>query len=740
MLNSRLAKKLKHTLRYSMPMLLLVMVVLFQLLDMAVFKLPRERLDGLIYDLKVKRLPPWPASVTNIQIVDIDEFSLANIGRMPWSRDIFAQLTHKLTELGAIVISYDILFSEPQINPAESVLANLDQQIEQEKREKLIKHFDYDQHFVNAVGNTEVVLAVLLHQEQDNTTEQSLRSGAINNSGLSQNQTQTIAAIPEYSAYAGLLPALAKVAAGQGFMNSFEDADGFVRRVALIAEIEGQVYPSLALETFRVYSLIDKVVPVWQNLQNKAYLQGLSIGNTWIATDNQAKIFVPYRGEPRSYPYTSAAAILNNEISDQRFSQAVVFVGTSATGLADLRATPVALGFPGVEIQATVFDALIAPQFIPYQPEWWAEAVLLQLLIIGLLCLLLADRSPLVTSLFALLLVATVLSINLVLWYQFYIYLPLFSALFLTVVLAVFYISSGFFQENKKRRQVKAVFDQYVPPAHIDRILLDPDSVTLAGEKKELSVLFSDIRGFTAISETMTAGELKQWLNQFFSPITHCILQADGTIDKYVGDMVMAFWGAPLDEPQHANKAVAAAFSMLQQLAELNKAYVAQNLPTAHIGIGINTGEMNVGDMGSDFRRSYTVIGDAVNLGSRLEGLTKFYGVDILVSEFTRAQAQDFNYLLIDKVKVKGKVAPVTIYAPLPVNLSKTQQQACIQFNHILRCYFLQQFSQALAELSQLSTDFNNQHLVNLYTQRIQHFLQQAPPADWDGSFIHTTK
>lgn len=743
MLHKRLTKIAKNPIRFSLPLLLVVAVLLFQFLAVSVFQLPRERLDGLIYDIKIKHLPPWSESVTNIQIVDIDEYSLATVGRMPWPRDIFAQLTHKLTELGAIVITYDVLFSEPQINPAISILSQLEHltTLKKEQREALITQFDYDQQFASIMATNEVVLSVLLHQDNDTQTKMPLRVGAISNLGLTQNQSGLIVDIPQYTGYAGVLQPFGEVIAGQGFLNSFEDADGFVRRVALLAQLDGQLYPSLALETFRVYSLIDKVDPVWQTHQNKAYLRGLNIGNTWVATDNEGKIFVPYRGKPRTYSYTSAADIIRGEIRDKRFEQAVVFVGTSATGLADLRATPVALGFPGVEIQATVFDALIAPQIIPYRPDWWAEAMLLQLLLVGLLCIIfLSQRSPLLTGLFSILITTSIISINLILWYQFYIYLPLFSVLLLILMLTVFYISRGFFQENKKRRQVKAIFDQYVPPAHIDRILLDPASVTLDGEKKELSVMFSDIRGFTSISETMTAGELKQWLNQFFSPITRSILQADGTIDKYVGDMVMAFWGAPLDEPKHANKAVKAAFSMLQQLDELNRLFKQQHKPEAQIGIGINSGEMNVGDMGSDFRRSYTVIGDAVNLGSRLEGLTKFYGVDILVSESTRLQAQDFSYLLIDKVKVKGKAEPVTIYAPLAASLSKETQNACEQFNRILTYYFTRQFSEALAELGKLNPAFNNQHLVELYKQRFEYFLQHPPSDNWDGSFIHTSK
>lgn len=743
MLHKQLKKLAKNPLRFSVPLVIIIALILFQFVVVSVVQLPRDRIDGLIYDLKVKHLPPWPESVTNIQIVDIDEYSLATLGRMPWSRDIFAELTQKLTDLGAIVIAYDLLFSEPQINPAMSVLGNLHKitSLHKEHRQTLLNQFDYDQQFATKMAANEVVLSVLLHQERDSKTQGPLQTGTMSAQGVAQTQSHSMVEIPRYSSYAGVIKPFAKVAAGQGFMNSFEDADGFVRRVALLAQVDGKLYPSLALETFRVYSLIDQVMPVWQIHQNKAYLLGMNIGSTLVATDNEAKIFVPFRGKPRSYSYTPAAEVINDEISDQRFDQAVVFIGASAVGLSDLRATPVSLGFPGVEIHATVFDALIAPQNIPYRPDWWAEATLLQLLLIGILFVLfLSQSSPLLTSLFSACVASLVIGINLILWYQLYIYLPLFSSLLLLLILTVFYISSGFFEENKKRRQVKAVFEQYVPPAHIERILLDPGSVTLAGEKKELSVLFSDIRGFTSISETMTAGELKLWLNQFFSPMTRSILQADGTIDKYVGDMVMAFWGAPLDEPQHANKAIKAAFSMLQQLEELNRVFDGQNKPHAHIGIGINSGEMNVGDMGSDFRRSYTVIGDAVNLGSRLEGLTKFYALDILVSEYTQKQAQDFNYLLIDKVKVKGKVEPVTIYSPLASNLSKQSQDLCEQFNRILKFYFSAQFTQALVGLDGLGDDFFNQHLITLYRQRCEYFIHQPPPVDWDGSFTHSTK
>jgi adenylate cyclase len=729
--------------RQSIPLIIVAMVILLQFLPVNLLQAPRERLDGLLYDLKIERLPPWPDSVTNIQIVDIDEYSLAKVGRMPWSRATFAQLTNSLSQLGAVVISYDILFSEPQTNPAERVITHIGQTglLDAKSTEKLIAQFDYDQHFANAMQENEVVTSVLLHNDLDNTTKTPLRVGELRVAGVEQRNNVYASHLAQYTSYAATIEKLAKVSAGQGFMNSFEDADGFVRRVALIAELDKQLIPSLALETFRIYSLAGEVKPQWQTFADRSYLQGVQVGNTFIATDNEGKIYVPYRGAAKTYSYTSAAEVLANNINDDRFDQAVVFVGTSATGLGDLRSTPVTLGFPGVEIQATVFDALISPQFIPYKPEWWAEATLIQLLIIGLLAvLLLSNRSPLLTSALAILIFSLVTTVNILAWYHYYLYLPLFCPLLLSALLAGWYVAQGFFFENRKRREVKAIFDQYVPPAHIDRLLKDHGAASLEGEKKVLSVMFSDIRSFTSISESMSAGELKQWLNQFFSPITACILQHDGTIDKYVGDMVMAFWGAPLEDAQHANKAVRSAFAMLQQLAVLNRYFRDQQKPEAYIGIGINTGEMNVGDMGSSFRRSYTVIGDAVNLGSRLEGLTKFYGVTILVSETTKAEADNFSYILIDKVKVKGKNAPVTIYSPLVNDLKPAQIRLYEQFNQCLDLYFSRQFEIAYDQLQSMLADFPNQHLVHLYQSRIKHFLQHPPAENWDGSYTHTTK
>lgn len=695
-------------------------------------------LNGLIYDIKISQLPPWPESVANIHIIDIDERTLVEIGRMPWSRSLFAQLNQKLRELGAVTIGYDILFSETEPNPATAVIERIKQQSslateQSDSMEDVEAQFDYDGQFVQSLSESESVLAILFHNE-------ALETGFMKDDSFEQ-VVPTGNFLPEYVGFAAPIKRFHEVAIGQGFINSITEQDGFIRSAALVIKHQDKLYPSLALEVFRVYSLIDQIIPQWSINGDAAFLDGLLLGNALIPTDKDGKILVPFRGPPKTYPYTSAADVMKDRITDNRFEDAVVFVGTSATGLVDLRATPTSINYPGIEIHATVFEALMTPDTQIYVPDWAVAAVAIQLLLIAVLCIWFFPKlGPTASVGFTFALLCVAVGLNLYLWFVHYIHLPSVLVILLIVVLSVYFIGSGFFSESAQRKVVKATFDQYVPAEHINKLLSDPKAASLDGEKKELSVLFSDIRSFTSISETMTAFELKQWLNEYFSPITQTILEHDGTIDKYVGDMVMAFWGAPLDDPEHATKSIQGAFAMLERLHDVNRIFVEQGKPEAKVGIGINTGEMNVGDMGSNFRRSYTVIGDAVNLGSRLEGLTKFYGVELLVSEITKVSAPSFDYQLIDKVKVKGKDEPVTIYMPIHPKTSNQELQLFNRFNQAIACYYARDFEGALFMLSSLGDVFQNQKILKLYQERIHYFMQTPPEPDWDGSFTHTSK
>ena len=727
--------------RHVVPAFICLLLIIFQLADFSGIALPRERVDGLLYDLKVLHFPAWPDSVTNVQIVDIDEFSLKQVGRMPWSRKTFSQLNDELKRSGAIVIVYDVLFSEPQSNAALDVLASLPVALTPEQQQAISAQFDVDGYFVRSMSGIDTILPVLLHREQNPITHAPLTSGNLPDRAHTKALGECPNTLRTYFSYAGVSETVFSGITGAGFINSFEDPDGFVRRGALLSCINDRWVPALALEAARVYSLADRFEPQWEVYNAKRYLTGITVGNNLIPTDGRGQILIPYQGPARTYSYTSAADILAGNIRPLQFDQAVVFVGSSAAGLGDLQATPVGLGFPGVEIQATLFDALLNPASIPALPEWWREAMLIQLLLIGIASMLMmTNRAPVFTLFTAICFIAMVVALNSFLWFSWHITLPLFIPVLLTILLAVYYVAVGFIRENHQRRRVKAIFDQYVPPAHIDRLLSREQIPNLDGEKKTLSVLFSDVRSFTSISEQMSAESLKQWLNAFFSPVTQAILAHDGTIDKYVGDMVMAFWGAPLEEPRHAEKAIRGAFAMLTALQRVNETFAENGQPVASIGVGINTGEMNVGDMGSDFRRSYTVIGDAVNLGSRLEGLTKFYGVSILVSEFTKQSAEAFDYLLVDKVKVKGKQRPVTVYTPLPDTASALTRQHTTTLNSAMSAYFARDFDTAKKTLDTLPIDTEYNTLVALYLARVSHFLAHPPPQDWDGSYTHEHK
>lgn len=733
----------KRVVAQTVTGIVITMVMLgWQFLPLGPISEVLNRLDGIIYDLRLKELPPWPESIANIQIVDIDENSLHAIGRMPWPRAKFAQLTQKLTDMGAVTIAFDILFTEPEVNPAERVIAHLAKTSDKNAVRAIAAELDGDGMLASSFMTNEVVLANLFHHESN------IQKGALKPSPVVQKLTTTRDSLYRFSGYSANTDKLARFATGQGFVNVVPDIDGFVRRSPLVIVNGENIYPSLALDTFRVYSLIDEITLEWHSEQ-KAFLSGINIGQSKIPTDNKGNLLIPFRESAFHYPYTSAAEVMMGKVADDRFDNAVVFVGTSATGLADLKATPVGINYPGVEIHATIFDALLMPTYLPSRPDWWKGAVLIKIIVIALTLLLFLPRLGAITSeIFVASLLLVVVGSNFFAWQQYAVDLPLMSSALLTIVLAGYFIGYGYLSENNRRKQVKKAFERYVSPEHIDEMLEQPSSLNLVGQKKQLTVMFSDIRDFTAISESLTPEQLSSWLNAVFSPLTRDIFSQQGTIDKYVGDMVMAFWGAPLEVKNQASNAVTAAIRMQESIDSLNAVFRQNNLPCVEVGIGINTGMMNVGDMGSNYRLSYTVLGDAVNLGSRIESLTKFYGVNILLSEFTRMamiEESESNwstedFIVVDKVSVKGRVEPVVLYVPILPNVSTDEREQCQIFNEAMQAYFERQFKQANAKLQAINKGFRHQTLKAIYRQRVKAYLAEVPSDGWDGVFIHKQK
>jgi adenylate cyclase len=547
-------------------------------------------------------------------------------------------------------------------------------------------------------------------------------------------------------------------ALGQGFFNSAPDSDGYIRRALTVVEHKGELYSSLSLEMARLYNLSEQIEIETEFIPalNWHSMTAVRFGQTRIPTDAYGRVLVPYRGGQKSFPYYSATDILHGRIAPELLENGLALVGTSAVGLADLRATPVGVQYPGVEVHANVLEGILqaakraAPgqeqevtELFSFRPDWWSQALFVQVLLLGLiLTLWLPFLGPVQMALVGGISAAMVVGFNLYLWQVQKIELPLLQPLVLVMLITTYNMVRGFFKENSSRQQIKSMFDQYVPPAHIDQMLDDPESVNLEGERKEMSVLFSDIRSFTSISERLSANDLKDMLNEYFSPITKSIFEHQGTIDKYVGDMVMAFWGAPLDDPNHAEHAVIGGFDMLRITAELRAVFAAKGWPEIYVGIGINTGEMNVGDMGSEYRRAYTVLGDAVNLGSRLEGLTKFYGVEFLVSETTKAQCTNIEFRPIDRVKVKGKDVAVAIFEPIckKGELSEQENDELQLLLDAYDAYLEQRWLDAQVLYTKLQQQNPNRKLYQVYLERIELLREQDLGSDWDGSYTHTSK
>jgi adenylate cyclase len=454
-------------------------------------------------------------------------------------------------------------------------------------------------------------------------------------------------------------------------------------------------------------------------------------------------VLVPFRGPAHSFPYVSIGDVISGTVEDPSiFEGRIALIGGTAPGMEDLRTTPFGSIYPGVEVHANVIAGILDNSF-RWEPAYTAAAEMLQIVGFGILgALLLPLLSPVVSTLITGLLGGTALAINFYMWEVELHVLPLAMTLYTIFVIYTINMLFGYFFETRSRSHMDSLFGQYVPPDLVKEMSRDPENYSLASQKRELSVLFTDIRSFTTISEGLDAAELSHLMNEYLTPMTRIVHEGHGTIDKYIGDAVMAFWGAPIFHPHHADQAVGAGMAMLKALEVLNVDFEKKGWPEIRIGVGVNTGQMSVGNMGSQFRKAYTVLGDAVNLGSRLEGITKMYGVDFVVSENTAHSAARYHYRELDKVRVKGKDLPVTILEPIGLEheLSEELLERTNAFKRVLIAYRTQNWDEAEKILHELLVDEPDCFLYNLYLERIAIFREDLPGEDWDGVFTFKTK
>ncbi len=707
-------------------------------------------LDAFIYDTKVRLTMPNTVD-DRIVILDIDEKSLAEVGRWPWNRERMSSLMKKLFDVhGITLLGFDVVFAEPDDS---SGLKSLEKLARGDLREvggfqtslrDLRPQLDYDARFAETIKGKQIVLGYYFSNRADGVS-----TGAIGEPALPSGTFRNVPVV-SWASYGGNLPEFQKAARAAGHFNPLIDPDGVARRVPLLAEYNGAYYESLSLAMTRALLGATTIVPGYgdDGAAGRDYVgvEWLDLptprGTVNIPVDENLATLIPYRGEQGSFRYISAADVLGDRIKPGEIAGKIMLVGTTAPGLMDLRSTPVGATYAGVEIHANLIAGFLDGT-IKHKPSYVLGAdVILLLLFGGVMVFLLPLLSPAKGTLATLVVLALALGINLGVWQYEHVLLPLAGTLVLIATLYAMNMSWGYFVESRAKRQLTGLFGQYVPPELVDEMARDPENYSMAGRKAELTVLFSDVRGFTTISEGLQPDQLATLMNLYLGAMTEVIRRHRGTLDKYIGDAIMAFWGAPVDDPQHAKNAVVTALEMQGALAELNKDLLAKGWPELKIGVGVNTGTMTVGDMGSPVRQSYTVMGDAVNLGSRLEGITKQYGVGIIVGEGTRELVKkDFVFRELDLVKVKGKDKPVGIFEPLGLEgqVSKELLDENRLWNQALRAYRAQDWDQAEVALLNLSRSTPH-YLYEVYQERIAHYRKEPPGEGWDGSWKFDTK
>ena len=745
----------KHGARIAVTLLPLLFALLHSVgvLPIGVF----QRLDDIIYDARLRTTMPKTLD-DRIVIVDIDEKSLSEVGRWPWGRNKLADLTNELFDRQKIaILGFDVVFAEADDSSGLKRLNELaknelkDQSGFTEKLRQMQPALDYDASFAKALEKRPVVMGYYLTSDRDGRTSGVLPQPVMSRDALQGRPIR----FTSWNGYGSNIEQLAKAAPLAGHFNPIVDSDGVVRSLPLVAEYKGQYYEALSLAMFRALIGMPTVLPgfpkdrfiskSYQGLEN--VLLKLDDKKTLaIPVDERVSALVPFRGNggvtDGSFKYVSASDVLSRRVPAETLKNKVVLLGTTAPGLVDLRVTPVGETYPGVETHANMISGLLDGK-IKVKPDYAVGYDVVMLVIAGVT---LAFALPLLSASRAMMVSAGVLlalfGINFWMFSAFDLVLPLGAALTMVAAAFALNMSYGYFVESRSKRELANLFGTYVPPELVDEMVKDPDSYSMKASNKELTVMFCDMRGFTKMSEKMAPVQLQELLNEVFSRLTGHIRAHRGTIDKYMGDCVMAFWGAPVETSEHASLAIRAALDMSQAIVTINEEHRARGIPEIGIGIGLNTGNMCVGDMGSNIRRSYTVIGDAVNLGSRLEGLSKSYGIDIVVSESTRKLAPEYSWQELDKVRVKGKEQAVAIYYPVGL-ASQTASEKVAELKTwvgFVKAYRAQDWDQADVILLNLMRADAKKYLYQLYSDRVASMRMLPFDPEWDGATNFETK
>jgi len=700
-----------------------------------------ERLDPPKYD------PALP-----IRIVDIDEASLAKIGQWPWPRTTVRNLLAELGAKGAAVIAFDILFAEPDRTSLEEVLKQLPASQAAAVSAAMAGRPSNDAQFADEIRNTPSVLPIVLGQGS--------ATALAPKAGFAFAGDDPRPFLQEFTSATPNLPQFEAAAHGIGAFNWVPDRDQIIRRVSLMFRLNDSFVPALAAEALRVAQGATTYVLKASNANGETAfgqstgLNHIRIGDITVPTDAAGGVYLKFRHYNKAQ-YIPAWKVLAGEVPQDEIEGRIILVGTSAPGLLDLRATPVDDAVPGIDIHAQVLEHLLTGTFLE-RPDYALALEEFVILALGvMLAAVLPWVSAKVSGAIGLLTIALVLLGG---WAAFRYGNVLLDPSYPALVLGAMAACITFYTYNTaemQRAHIRSAFGQYLSPALVEQLAHSPEKLVLGGEERDMTVLFSDVRGFTAISESYKddPSGLTSLMNRLLTPLTNKIVDHDGTVDKYIGDAVMAFWNAPLDVPHHELSACAAALAMLDSVQVLNEERQQEAASAGHpflpfrIGIGINTGRCVVGNLGSDLRFNYSVLGDPVNVASRLEGQTKYYGVPVILGSRTGEKAKEkFAILELDLIAVKGKTEPETIYALLgreDIAGDVRFQELRKLYSTMLYCYRSRDWEGALEAINLCQSSENNfglTALFGLYRTRIEAFRESAPPPDWAGVFVAETK
>ena len=707
-----------------------------------------DRISAILYDYRLRLTMPSTVD-ERIVILDIDEKSLKEEGRWPWSRDRLGELMDKLFDRhGVAVVGFDVVFAEKDESSGLKVLQRLGQN---QFRDDAAFHstlaqirpqLEYDRLFAGKIRNRNVVLGYYLTSTPNISgmlPEPTFPAGSFSGRPIM---------FTTWNGYGANLPELQQAAASAGHFTPVVDSDGVVRRVPMLGQYGGAYYESLSLAMVRSLLGNPPLQPGFAEGRNDGYggLEWLELatpaGALKIPVDDNVATLVPYRGGQGSFRYISIADVLHDRVAPELLKDKIVLIGTTAPGLLDMRATPVAEVYPGVEVHANMIAGIL-DQNLKEKPPYMLGAEVLWLLLIGIaLSFLLPTLSPVKAMLVSALMFAMTAGLSLVTWHYGNVLMPVANSLMMIALIFALDMSYGYFVESRTKRQITGLFGQYVPGELVEEMAEHPESVSMEGDSREMTILFSDVRSFTTISEGLDPKELTLLMNEFLTPLSRVVYKHRGTIDKYMGDCIMAFWGAPLPDAEHARHAMLAGIEMQATLKALQPHFKERGWPEIRIGVGLNTGRVSVGNMGSEVRVAYTVMGDAVNLASRLEGITKQYGVGVIVGENTRNTVADFAYRELDHVRVKGKDKPVAIYEPigLSAEVGKELQDELKLFHEVRRLYRKQDWDLAELQLVNLQRMSPDTELYRIYAERVAYFRKNPPGDDWDGVFVFQTK